>query len=451
MLLVKSDLFRGAGSDRPASLRLLTSGLVLILLVAPVAVRGNPLGVGSSGVWLEHAHAIPSAPSLRLLGAIPVGTLPKGGALDPADDRLFVANYDSSNVSVISTQTDQVVASVTVGANPADPTYDPINREVMVPTDGALYAIDPKNADVLWSVPIGYSPERAAIDSASGDILITSLVNNSTTTGALDIVSPLTRTVVATVDLGVSPTLPVYDQTNDKAYVPVCGTGNLSEVDLSNYSITASIHVGGCPSPTVVGPGGGELFSTTETVAPGSLDVINPSTESISANVSVGPNSGPPAFITATGTIMVPCSGSSLTLPGQIWVVSNLTHTTLGTFTVGHGPTIAAFDNTSGVVYVLNTLSGSVEEFYASNDSLIASVNYSGIVNHLTRVPDSGRLYGADAFGNRVLVFGSLSSTSRPGQSNGLSTLFVDSVWIALAGLLAISGMAIYLRQRRLR
>jgi YVTN family beta-propeller protein len=47
---------------------------------------------------------------------------------------IFVANYGSNTVSVISDTNDNVVANVTVGSNPNGIAYDSNKHEIFVPT-----------------------------------------------------------------------------------------------------------------------------------------------------------------------------------------------------------------------------------------------------------------------------------------------------------------------------
>jgi YVTN family beta-propeller protein len=55
---------------------------------------------------------------LEVIAEIAVGTEPKGGALTPKGEKLFVANFTSGDVSVIDTASNTVVQTVPLGGNP---------------------------------------------------------------------------------------------------------------------------------------------------------------------------------------------------------------------------------------------------------------------------------------------------------------------------------------------
>ena len=102
-----------------------------------------------------------------------MGSQPSGIAYDSVKGELFVANYDSGTVSVISDSTDSVVANVTV-RSPLGVAYDPAKGEVWVVNEfgGAVSVIADSNDSVVASVPVGSGPIGIAYDSGKGEIFV---------------------------------------------------------------------------------------------------------------------------------------------------------------------------------------------------------------------------------------------------------------------------------------
>ena len=69
--------------------------------------------------------------TIASLGTIAVGTGPFGVAYSPSNDRIYVANQTSNNVSVINS-TNTVVDTIAVGTGPVGVAYSPSNDRIYV-------------------------------------------------------------------------------------------------------------------------------------------------------------------------------------------------------------------------------------------------------------------------------------------------------------------------------
>jgi YVTN family beta-propeller protein len=90
----------------------------------PVAVAFNPTGtkayVTSAPTGRAGAVAVVDTATYAVLTRIPVGTNPYSIVLSAGGTRAFVSNFDSNNVSVIDTTTDQVATTLTTGKSPIE-------------------------------------------------------------------------------------------------------------------------------------------------------------------------------------------------------------------------------------------------------------------------------------------------------------------------------------------
>ena len=67
---------------------------------------------------------IDTDPSIAGITPIPVGSAPVDIAYDSIDERMYVTNNDDGPVSVIDTNTNTVISTIPVGANPQGIAYD---------------------------------------------------------------------------------------------------------------------------------------------------------------------------------------------------------------------------------------------------------------------------------------------------------------------------------------
>lgn len=70
--------------------------------------------------------------SLSVIGTIPAETYPANVCYDSGVGEIFVANYASESVSVISDSANKVVATLSVGKAPEALIYDPDKGEIFV-------------------------------------------------------------------------------------------------------------------------------------------------------------------------------------------------------------------------------------------------------------------------------------------------------------------------------
>lgn len=87
------------------------------------------------------APAAPAAHTLTIVAQAPTGTTPEGIGVDPATGRVFVANRDSNNVTVLDGRASPITpiagTPVTAGTNPTGVAVDPVTGRVFVANEGS--------------------------------------------------------------------------------------------------------------------------------------------------------------------------------------------------------------------------------------------------------------------------------------------------------------------------
>src|SRR4029079_12290629 len=100
------------------------------------------------------------ADTYKVKRVIHAGNDPEQLAISSDGQRLYVANEDAAQVSVVDVPSGNVIATVKMGAEPEGVTIRPDVRVVYVTSEdeGAVYAIDTATNKVLKKVPVGHRP-----------------------------------------------------------------------------------------------------------------------------------------------------------------------------------------------------------------------------------------------------------------------------------------------------
>jgi YVTN family beta-propeller protein len=215
---------------------------VLIPSVANVSqVRGGP--THSRPVL---ASAVPADVTF------PVGWYPFSITFDPVNGDLYVDNFGSSNISVVNTTTNKVVAWIPMPPDVEQVVADTKTGVVYAGAPGygaAVYGIDPSSNRVVWTIPIGCPQgcvaDAQAYDPASDEIFVTNLDIGTVTVIHM-------ATIVARIPVGSGgPNGAAYDTANGDVYVSNEGSC-LSCLNLTVINGTTNRVVG-----QVLGSGGG--------------------------------------------------------------------------------------------------------------------------------------------------------------------------------------------------
>jgi YVTN family beta-propeller protein len=103
------------------------------------------------------------------IATVPVGEAPFALALSPAENRLYVANVRSGDLSVIDTQALSAVATVPVGAMPYGVAVSQDGTRILVTNQqaGTVTVLDAAGPHVIARVAVGRYPEGVAIDGGT--------------------------------------------------------------------------------------------------------------------------------------------------------------------------------------------------------------------------------------------------------------------------------------------
>jgi YVTN family beta-propeller protein len=228
---------------------------------APYAVvydggKGEYFTTGGIG---SDTASVFNATTGHVVTTVAVGSYPAAALYDPVTGEVFVANFDSSNVTLISDTSDKPVANISVGEGPFHMTYDSRLREVFVPNElsNNVSVISDVTNKIVATIafPIGSEPGGAAYDCAKSEIFVSDLHAHN-----VSIVSDATNGITATIAVGNTPTTLLYDSAQAEVVAANWGSANLSVISDSTNTVVASVAAGTNPASIAYDPAWAEIF-----------------------------------------------------------------------------------------------------------------------------------------------------------------------------------------------
>jgi YVTN family beta-propeller protein len=228
---------------------------------------------GSGGVTVESEAQF--SPVLN----VPTGRNPDALALDPVTHDVYVADGTSpGSVTVIPGATCNAVttdgcATTTIsglGSEPAGIAVDDADGTLYVADEGSgtLSVISETSGTVVGTVALGSntSPVGVAVDSASHDVYVTEAASD--TVAVIDIatcdaaVQTGCGKPVATIAVGADPNGVLVDPATDDVYVADTASSDVSVIDATTGTVTATTSLQIEPVALALGPDGGQILVT---------------------------------------------------------------------------------------------------------------------------------------------------------------------------------------------
>ena len=277
-------------------------------LYVPTGVSGP--GISVTGIGL---NVVDLATNTNTVQALPGTTYPRGVALNPLTDKLYVTDAGMNSVYVYKTNDlSMAIATLTVGPlSPVPPlgvtSSTRGSQTVMVdaaPGASVVYVgdanrpyvtvIDGEADQILQqAVDVGGNPRGMIINPVTHKLYV---ATSNTTEGLVE----MDQTgVLRTIDIGGAGSVVAVNPITNKVYVSINGTSaELVEVDIASWSVTGSVGITDSPNSIAVNSATNKIYLASWTdnapgtvPSPGSLQVID------ATNFANGP-----ALVTGTDT-----------------------------------------------------------------------------------------------------------------------------------------------------
>jgi YVTN family beta-propeller protein len=348
--------------------------------------------------------------------------------LASAQSFAYVVNQHSNNVSVLSTASNTVVNTVTVGNNPQGIAATPNGSLVYVTNsnDNTVSVIGTASSTVVATVPVGMYPTGVAVTPNGAFVYVTNQHDNT-----FSVISTASNTVTATVALPATDSTPAAVAfAPNGTYAYIANAQTISVISTASNTVTATVPAtaGGCcqDGPGIaISPTGSYLYVA---LGLGNIAVISTATNQVVATVSpTGGQTGTgPAFlaITPSGAF----GYAALTGPGEVCVFDTSTNMAVTTIAVGSFPSGVALTRSGDFAYVTNYNDSTVSVISTASNTVVATVPVGSgpyTVAITPENPDSiySQLNGGNTFNGNQTVNGNVSATAFVGDGSGLTNV----------------------------
>jgi YVTN family beta-propeller protein len=196
--------------------------------------------------------------SLAVTSVIQVGQNPRGLAVSPNGDALYVANKASNSVALIALPSVHLVRYISVGSEPTAVAFSPFGDFVYIANLGgnSVSVVSTDSQSVVATVPVGHSPAGIAVSS---DGLLAYTANESD--GTMSSIDTRSRQS-SSFRIGGSPWALALSPATNRAYVSDASKHSVMVVDLRTHAVTTTVATPGTPGILVVDPTGTLVYVT---------------------------------------------------------------------------------------------------------------------------------------------------------------------------------------------
>ncbi len=197
------------------------------------AAAPTPQPLGTPAAAPRGPAAGPATCLPTVTATIPDLPGPKGLAVNPAANLLYVASYTSNSLHVINAATRSLVRTVSV-PSPNQIAYSPtLNRIYITNRDAAtLTVLDAATYTVVATAPVESLPFGVAVNPLTHRVYVANYASNSVT-----VVDGLTNTAIARVPLPNRPTFVAVDPIRNLAYAVSSWAGEVYVIPADNSPV----------------------------------------------------------------------------------------------------------------------------------------------------------------------------------------------------------------------
>ncbi|MBP1991671.1 S-layer homology domain-containing protein [Paenibacillus eucommiae] len=272
------------------------------------------------------------------VATVEVGTTPYALAVNPVTNKIYVANVDSDTVTVIDGVTNSA-AEVEVGVQPFTVKVNPVTNQIYIANigDDTLTVMDGATNQTS-TVATGASPFAVAVNETANKVYVANVDDDTVT--VIDGVSLTALTVAA----GAGPNALAVNPLTGSVYVTNFYGNTITVIDGAT-NVTSTLAVGTTPNAVEVNEVTGKIYVVND--SSNNVTVIDGSNHSIST-VSVGSGPNALAINADTNKIYVANYDSN-----DVTVIDG-TNLVTSTVAVGTNPIAAAVNTALNKVYVAN-------------------------------------------------------------------------------------------------
>jgi len=373
---------------------------------------------------------------------IPAGQQPMAVVVNETTNRAYVANHNSSTVTVIDGKTRAAVATIKTGAGPEAAAVNPVTNRVYTANSGenSVSVIDGATNTVVATVRTGSNCNNLAVNPTTNKIYVTNNFGHSVT-----VIDGATNTA-ATVRVGQGPRGIAANPVTNKIYPANYGSRDSTEIDGATNAAT-SIPTGRHPWAIAADSSANKIYVVNEDSA--SVSIIDGAT-GVAKNVTVGDI----PFAVAVNPVRT--RAYLLTYAGSTMaVIDGRTGVVTKTVQLAARPSAIAVNRNTNQIYIANQATGNVLVLDGETYAILATVNAGAIPYAMAIDAATNQAYVANfSSGNVTLIDVPAVSTAWPREpkfrvvalaerASGDHQSFVDAAKVYLDKLAAENDFAV--------
>lgn len=204
---------------------------------------------------------------------------------NPTNNRLYCANYNSNNVTVIDCSNNTVITRIPTGEQPCALAYNRINNRVYCAnrnpnTGGTCSVINCNNNSIDTTIPVGTWPGALLWNSLNNKVYCANNWGEN-----ISVINGATNRIDTTIFVGNWPQSLALNTTNNTIYCAVEEDDHVIAIDCQNQHIIARIDVGDSPKEVIWNPISNKVYSSNRLAK--SVTIINGATNQVITTVTV--------------------------------------------------------------------------------------------------------------------------------------------------------------------
>ena len=252
------------------------------------------------------------------------------------------------------------------------------SSRVLSATSSLYSGVSKTKGTINATYSTGSSPKNIFYESNSKKMIV---VNE--TSGSVNIINTLTKSIVGTVSVGTQPHGIAYDPSTNNVFISNKGSNNISKFNLDTLITSATISVGSFPE-------GIQYLENKLYVAnqiSNNISVINTNTNLVTATIST---STPREFTYDSKNRKLYFIGVG---PDYVGVLNPDTNTIVNSIQVGSNPFNLKYDSNGDRIWVSNNGSNNISVIDTSTNLISATVSLSGAPSIIEYNPVSSYIY----------------------------------------------------------
>jgi YVTN family beta-propeller protein len=210
-------------------------------------IGGGHLAVPAPGTTLvvtplrdpKSTVRISNAATDKVVADLPAGDAPDGATYDPFSKHVYVANHNSSDMTVVDPVGARVVATIPIGGGKLEfPAADGLGHVfVAVQASGEIAVIDVKSNKTTGRYALEGCRDASGLAYATKSKLLIAACGN----GVAKVVAADAGKDVATIPIGKGPDAVIYDPVREVAFIPSGVEGVLQVISVADAAHVALV------------------------------------------------------------------------------------------------------------------------------------------------------------------------------------------------------------------